>query len=397
MIVVAGPRQVGKTIMVQRVMAERRGMFVATEQTSPESMDPFDPRSSAQSAIAIAGSPPNEEWLIRQWTQARSRAAGAAAGETFVLAIDEIQKIPRWSEVVKGLWDADRAARLPLHVVLLGSSPWLLQKGLTESLAGRFETIRLAHWSYPEMQAAFDVSLDEYIYFGGYPGSGEFIRNESRWRQYIRDSLIDTHMEKDVLQMRRVEKRDLLRSLFELGCGAYSGQIVALDKLKGQLKDAGNVVTLADYLQLLSRAGLLTGLQMYSGAKHRQRASRPKLNVHNTALMAVLSGYDFAAAKADRTFWGRLVESAVGAHLINTASAECAVQYWRESPHEVDFVLSKAKSLTAIEVKSGERHVNPRGLAEFKAKYRNARDLIVGVGGIPLAEFLSGPADDWLG
>lgn len=395
MIVVSGPRQVGKSTMVRRVLDDYPSTFVAVDQPQDE-LAPFaNPQLGISISRAIPGEAPTAEWLIQHWAQARAKAKSLPEGQCFILAIDEIQKIRRWSEVVKGLWDADRAADLNLHVVLLGSSPWLMQKGLTESLAGRYELIRMSHWSYAETQEAFDFSLDEYLYFGGYPGSARLIREESRWRAYIRGALIHPNIEKDILQMTRVDKPALLKNLFELGCN-YSGQIISYTKLMGQLQDAGNTVTLAHYLDLLSQAGLLSGLSKYAGEQHRQRSSSPKLNALNTALVSALSGYSFAEARADRSHWGRLVESAVGAHLCNTASDNCQVQYWRESPSEVDFVLNDGRKLLAIEVKSGNTYAAPKGLSVFAGKYQQARQLIVGEGGIPLAEFLAYPARHWL-
>ncbi len=398
MIVVAGPRQIGKTTLVRQAISasQERAKFVSADQPIPDLADPFGQNDNRSATVTLAGTAPNAEWLVNQWTQARARARLLLEGEKYVLAIDEIQKISRWSEVIKGLWDADRAEDLPLHVILLGSSPWLMQKGLTESLAGRYEPIRMAHWSYSEMQEAFDFSLEEYIYFGGYPGSASLIQDERRWRQYVRSALIQPNIEKDILQMTRVDKPVLLKNLFELGCGAYSGQIISYTKLQGQLQDAGNTVTLAHYLDLLSQAGLLTGLAKYAGQKHRQRASSPKLNAHNTALISALAGYSFADARNDRTYWGRLVESAVGAHLINTTSDGVEVQYWRESPDEVDFVLSDGRKLVAIEVKSGAKFSAPKGLSVFAGKFKEARPLIVGEGGIPLPEFLSRSSEEWL-
>lgn len=395
MIVVSGPRQVGKSTMVRRVLERHPSTFVAVDQPQDE-LDPFaNERLGISTSRAIPGEAPTAEWLIQQWMQARARAKALPEGQCFILAIDEIQKIRRWSEVVKGLWDADRAADLNLHVVLLGSSPWLMQKGLTESLAGRYELIRMSHWSYTETQEAFDFSLDEYLYFGGYPGSARLIREESRWRGYIRGALIHPNIEKDILQMTRVDKPALLKNLFELGCN-YSGQIISYTKLLGQLQDAGNTVTLAHYLDLLSQAGLLSGLSKYAGEQHRQRSSSPKLNALNTGLISASSGYSFAEARADRSHWGRLVESAVGAHLCNTATDNCQVQYWRESPNEVDFVLNDGRRLLAIEVKSGSTYATPKGLSVFAGKYQQAQQLIVGEGGIPLAEFLAYPARHWL-
>lgn len=396
MIVVAGPRQVGKTTLVRQALSAYSSTFVAADQPLPEAIDHFGESTSTSLTQARAGSSPTADWLVRQWMQARAKAKLQPEGECHVLAVDEIQKIPRWSEVVKGLWDNDRAENLPLHIILLGSSPWLMQKGLTESLAGRYEPIRMAHWSYSEMQIAFDFSLDEYIYFGGYPGSAPLIRDESRWRQYVRSALIHPNIEMDILQMTRVDKPALLKALFELGCGAYSGQIIAFDKLRGQLVDAGNTTTLAHYLQLLSQAGLLTGLSKFAMQAFRKRASSPKLNAHNTALISALAGYTFAEAIGDRSYWGRLVESTVGAHLINTATNDCEIHYWRESPIEVDFVLTNGRKTLAIEVKSGAKYATPKGLEVFVGKFKEARSLIVGEGGIPLPEFLSHPADYWL-
>ncbi|MEE4378408.1 MAG: ATP-binding protein [Candidatus Competibacteraceae bacterium] len=401
MIVVAGPRQVGKSTLVRQVLGERpvnACHFVSTDQPLTDIADPFTtslPGTAALATQAIPGSQPTPEWLVQHWSQARTRARMLQGDERFVLAIDEVQKIPRWSEVVKGLWDADRAEGLNLHVILLGSSPWLMQKGLTESLAGRYELIRMNHWSYSEMQEAFDFLLDEYLYFGGYPGGAHLIREERRWREYVRDALIFPNIHKDILQMTRVDKPALLRNLFELGC-AYSGQIISYIKLQGQLQGAGNTVTLAHYLDLLSQAGLLTGLQKYAVQKHRQRSSSPKLNVLNTALISVITGYTFADARSDRSYWGRLVESAVGAHLCNTAPDNCQIHYWRESPNEVDFVLTSGRKLVAIEVKSGTAFAPPKGLSVFAGKFTQARSIVVGEGGISLTEFLSRPTEDWL-
>jgi len=399
MVVVAGPRQVGKTTLVRQALAEhqRESHFIAADQPTPEVVDPFDSQDALASTRRLAGSPVNAEWLVQQWTQARARARMLPEGRRYVLAIDEIQKIPRWSEIVKGLWDADRAENLPLHVVLLGSSPWLMQKGLTESLAGRYESIRMTHWSYEEMQTAFDFSLDEYVYFGGYPGSASasMIQDEARWRHYVRTALIQPNIQKDILQMTQVDKPALLKALFELGC-AYSGQIIAYNKLCGQLSDAGNTTTLAHYLELLSQAGLLSGLFKFAMQPCRKRASSPKLNVHNTALVSALAGYSFAEATGDRSYWGRLVESAVGAHLINTATEDSTVQYWREGSHEVDFVLTNGRKMLAIEVKSGAKHATPKGLEIFVGKFKNAKRIIVGKGGVSLAEFLLQPAGYWL-
>ncbi len=395
LIMVAGPRQVGKTTAIRHALQQfpkNRYRFLAVDQpddNDANTLDAFNSDTFEQDAGIRDGA-----WLVRQWQ--RARIATLQANGTYILVLDEIQKISRWSEVVKGLWDADRAQQLPLHVVLLGSSPLLMQKGMTESLLGRCELISLTHWSLLEMVDAFGVDLDEYIYFGGYPGSHNLIREETRWRAYVRNSLIQLSIAIDILQMTRVDKPALLKQLFQLGC-AYSGQLLSYTKMLGQLQDAGNTVTLAHYINLLADAGLLVGLQKYAGQEHRRRASIPKLNVLNTSLMAVASGYTKLEAKADRSYWGRIVESAVGAHLYNTGQPDCALYYWREGAHEVDFVLERGNKLCAIEVKSGASSGHVPGLAIFEQNFGTCQKLLIGEGGIGLAEFLSYPAEHWLG
>lgn len=373
--VVAGARQVGKTTLVEQVLA----------------------RLDAPSVFVSADEPTlgDASWLAAQWDRARITAsAGGKAGA--VLALDEIQKIPGWSETVKRLWDEDARARRPLKVVLLGSAPLLMQQGLTESLAGRFEIVHLPHWSYAEMRAAFGFSLDQYLYFGGYPGAAPLIKDPSRWRRYLLDALIETTIARDVLLMTRVDKPALLRRLFELGC-RYSGQVLSYTKMLGQLQDAGNATTLAHYLDLLAGAGMLTGLQKYAGQAVRQRGSSPKLQVFNTALMTAQSGLSPDEAKSDREFRGRLVESAVGAHLANAAAGgACELFYWRERNREVDFVVRVGRTVIAIEVKSGRAPASFPGLGAFAEAFRPKRTLLVGRDGIPLEEFFTKPIEHWL-
>ena len=394
LIFVAGPRQVGKTTLVRDALSQyprSHYHFIPVDQPDENNTSEFMP--AADTIQSLDASPRDAAWLVRQWQ--RARAAARSSSDGHILILDEIQKIPRWSEAVKGLWDADRAEKLKLHVVLLGSSPLLMQKGMSESLTGRYELIRVTHWSFLEMHEAFDFDLDDYLYFGGYPGSAPFIRNESRWRNYVNGSLIEPSIEKDILMMTRVDKPALLKQLFLLGC-SYSGQILSYDKMLGQLQDAGNTTTLARYLEMLGNAGLIYGLQKYAGQQHRRRASSPKFNVLNNALMSAGSGYTKAEAKADRSYWGRLVESAVGAHLYNTGHPDCRLHYWRESSREVDFVIERGKKRTAIEVKSGSASGHVSGLDLFAENFGKCRKLLVGDGGIPLVEFLSYPAEHWL-
>ena len=284
----------------------------------------------------------------------------------------------------------------PLKVALLGSAPLLVAQGLTESLAGRFELLHLPHWSFAEMRAAFGFSLDQYLFYGGYPGAAPLVRQPQRWARYIADSLIETSISRDVLLLTRVDKPALLRRLFELAC-RYSGQALSYTKMLGQLHDAGNATTLAHYLDLLGGAGLVTGLQKYAGDVARSRGSSPKLQVLNTALLTAQSGLTLAEARADGEFWGRLVESAVGAHLANAAvGGECALYYWRERNQEVDFVVKAGRRLVAIEVKSGRAPQAHRGTAAFVAAFKPQRSLLVGGDGIELGEFLSRPALHWI-
>ena len=310
--------------------------------------------------------------------------------------LDEIQKASGWSESVKRLWDEDTRAKRRLKVVLLGSAPLLVQQGLTESLAGRFELLRLPHWSLAEMHAAFGFSVDQYVYFGGYPGAAPLASEPDRWRRYILDALVETTIARDVLLLTRVDKPALLRRLFDLGC-RYSGQVLSYTKMLGQLHDAGNTTTLAHYLDLLGGAGLLVGLAKFSGRAVRQRGSSPKLQVLNTALMTAQTGLLFDEARVDREFWGRLVESAVGAHIANAAAAgTCELFYWRERNREVDFVVRAGKSVVAIEVKSTRRRDALPGMGAFSEAVRSSRALLVGGDGIALGEFLSQPVENWV-
>ncbi|MGY6554098.1 MAG: ATP-binding protein [Wenzhouxiangella sp.] len=370
--IVTGARQVGKTTLVQQVT---------------EAMD-LPVRFASADEPALRG----RDWLVSQWEAARFELAEAGG----ILVIDEIQKVEQWSEAVKRLWDEDSRQQRPLKVVLLGSAPLLLQQGLTESLAGRFETLHLPHWSFSEMQEAFDFSLEDYLYYGGYPGAAPLAGQPERWRRYILDALVETTISRDVLLLTRVDKPALMRRLFELGC-RFSGQVLSYTKMLGQLQDAGNTTTLAHYLELLEAAGMLTGLQKYAGNAVRQRGSSPKLQVFNTALMTALSGLSPEQARADSEFYGRLMESAVGAHLLNgAAQGACELYYWRQGDREVDFVVRAAQRLFAIEVKSTARRGALSGMAAFRKDFEPDRALLVGADGIDVAQFLSRPIEDWI-
>lgn len=371
--VVAGPRQVGKTTLVQQV-CEASGLPV-------------------QFASADEPTLRGPEWIGQQWEIARLMLGKHGA----VLVLDEVQKVAGWSEAVKRLWDADTRKKCPLKVILLGSAPLLIQRGLSESLAGRFEVSHLPHWSAEEMRQAFGWTIQQSIFYGGYPGAAPLISDHDRWARYVRDSLIETTLARDVLLLSRVDKPALLRRMFELGC-RYSGQILSYTKMIGQLQDAGNTTTLAHYLELLGAAGMLTGFSKYAGEIVRSRGSSPKLQVFDTALLSALSGYRFEEAKADREYWGRLTESAVGAHLANAAAAgKCEVFYWRDRNREVDFVVRAGRRLVAIEVKSGRARESLPGMQAFNEAFKPDRLLLVGEDGIAVEDFLRKPIEHWIG
>ena len=365
--VLAGPRQVGKTTLVRQVVQE------LTIPYSVEVADAVDPKDS--------------DWIRRIWEGARTTMTLRGEQER-LLVIDEIQKICNWSEVVKREWDEDTRRHIQLKVVLLGSSRLLLKKRLTESLAGRFELIRLGHWSYLEMREAFGMTLDQYIYFGGYPGAAPLVEDEKRWRKYIKDSLVAPSIEKDVLMTSTIYKPALMKQLFELGC-SYSAEMLSLTKLMEQLQDAGNVTTLAAYLELLDQCTLLKGLQKYAHDDARKRSSIPKYQVYNNALLTAYKGRSFLTDRIDTKLWGRWVESAIGAHLIGSAEElDYQIFYWRESSLEVDFILVNKDEVTAIEVKSGRRGMNS-GLPAFAKTFHPHRSFVVGTGGVSIEDFLS--------
>lgn len=398
--ILAGPRQVGKTTLVSQVLGERPAasfrMIAADPQALPSALAP-----TARDAMH-PHLPPSREWLQAEWTIAAERAAAWEVSDLarstehalpFTFVVDEVQKVEQWSSLIKGLWDAARARGATMHVVLLGSAPLLVQQGLTESLTGRYELVRMGQWSFAEMSEAFGITLDQYIHFGGYPGSAPLIPDEERWRHYVRSSIVEPSIERDVLAMTRVDRPALLRQLFELGC-AYSAQVLSLDKVSGQL-GRGHTLTLADNLARLSQAGLLSGLQKYAGQVVRQRRSPPKFQVHDNALMTAMSSYGFDEAWKDRSHWGRQVESTVGAHLINTADADTKLFYWNESDKEVDFIVEHRGRLAAIEVKLAAGTGAHAGLHEFCRRHTECKPWLVGSEALPLGEFLQRPASYW--
>lgn len=364
--VIIGPRQVGKTTMVNQVVKDLHAPYLFV---------------SADALPLGSGI-----WLQQQWEYARLKLKQENSKE-FVLIIDEIQKINQWSDTVKLLWDEDTRLKVNIKLVLLGSSRLLIQKGLTESLAGRFELIYMGHWTYSEMKEAFDYSVDDFVWFGGYPGSAALVHDEVRWKEYMLHAIIESSISKDILMLTRIDKPALMKKLFELGC-LYAGQILSYTKMIGQLQDAGNTTTLSHYLGLLHTAGLLGGIEKYAGDIIRKRSSSPKFLVHNNALISAQSFLTKRQVINDAAAWGRMVESAVGAHILNSSlSNHSQLFYWRENILEVDFILEKNNELIALEVKSNDE-ADFRGLEAFKKLYNPKKTILVGAKGIPVAEFL---------
>ena len=373
--VLAGPRQTGKTTLIRQVLQKAR----------------------VPSHYASADEPALRDrvWIEQQWNVGRRLAEGPRRPRRAALVLDEIQKIPGWSETVKALWDQDTRERRPLHVAVLGSAPLLVQRGLSESPAGRFEVVPVPHWSFPEMRDAFGWGPEQFIYYGGYPGAAPLIRDPGRWRRYILDSLVEPTISRDILLMQRVDRPALLRRLFELGC-RYSGQVLSYTKVLGQLQDSGNTTTLAHYLDLLRGCGLLEGLGKYAGQAVRQRSSSPKFQVHNNALITAQGDLSFQEALQRPEVWGRLVESAVGAHLVNAGrTSGIGVFYWSDRNREVDFVLHRGGKVIAVEVKSGRRRTALPGMEAFAHEFPVHKMLLVGGGGIPIEEFLAAPPEEW--
>ncbi|MFD2581839.1 ATP-binding protein [Pedobacter vanadiisoli] len=365
--VLVGPRQIGKTTLISQLVKEINTPYIF------------------ESADTVAAS--DRTWIELIWYNTRELLKEPGVDE-YLLVIDEIQKIDNWSEIVKRLWDEDMRNGVNLKVILLGSSRLLIQQGLTESLAGRFELTYMGHWSFTEMESAFGFTAEEYVWFGGYPGSAGLIKEEERWKNYVSNALIETSISKDILMLTRVDKPALMKRLFELGC-LYSSQILSFTKIIGQLSDAGNTTTLSHYLQLLDTAGLLGGIEKFAADVIRKRSSSPKFQVHNNALVSAQRNELFEEIRKQPAEWGRMVESSIGAHLLNSSFAEgYKVFYWRHRNDEIDFVLEKRGKTIGLEVKSTGLISGTSGMDAFSKMYKPDKILLVGAGGLPWQEFL---------
>lgn len=399
-VAVVGPRQTGKTTLVRQALKRAR---------VPAWHIAVDDRAVLNGGLWPNGGRRDAEWLARVWEAAREEARMSERG--FVLALDEVQHVKDWSRLVKGLWDRDRAEQLPLRVVVLGSAPWDMLTGISESLVGRFMPVHVRQWSLREMVAAFGLSVEEYLLFGGYPRAARWRHDWAAWHRYIVETIVEPTVNRDILGLTRVDKPALMRRLMQL-IPRCSGQILSYNKMLGQLQDAGNTTTLARYLDLLGNAGLATGLSQYSDQPHAGRASSPKLNVLDPAIMTSALGYHPKEAQRDRALWGRIVESAVGAHLHNTLPAAGKLHYWRQrhrgGVREVDFVLARGPRVLGVEVKSGGTGGITKNFEAFRERFPKARTLLVVPPGgrqpqqgardgrVPLDQFLWESASYWL-
>ncbi|MCL2100337.1 MAG: ATP-binding protein [Fibromonadales bacterium] len=365
--IISGPRQTGKTTAVLQALEE----------------------CGLQSRFASADDPSlnSVEWIRNEWEQARLEQKRAE--QDFILVIDEIQKIPQWSGMVKLLWDEDSRRKNPLKIILTGSSTLLLQKGLKESLAGRFELLYCPHWNFAECKEAFGYTLEDFLYFGGYPGAAILRKNEERWARYIGNSIVEPSISQDILFMEEIRKPALMKALFTLGA-SYSAQEISYTKILGQLQDAGNTVTIAHYLELLAKANIICGLQKFSENKLKVKQSSPRFMVFDTSLMTYSCGASRKSFLENATARGHLTESATGAYLLSRSREEgFDVYWWRDRDKEVDFVLQKGKDIVAIEVKSGRaKHIG--GYLDFKKKYPKARGFVIGASNCSLEDFLLG-------
>lgn len=365
--IVMGPRQVGKSTLVGQFT---EGISVPFDFFAADGVNRFD-----------------SSWIPNKWQQVRMRM-DIHSEQEHILIIDEVQKIRGWSEQVKKEWDEDSRSHRNLKVILLGSSRLLLQKGLEESLEGRFETIKMGYWDWQEMHEAFGFSMDEYVYFGGFPGLAPDIQDEDRWRNLMEDSIISPILTRDILEIEEIRNPALLRQVFELAC-IESAKELSLTKMQGTM-NSGTVPTIKNYLDILNKSMIVQPLQNYSPSRVKEKQSVPKMQVFNNAFRNRFGTFSFDEARVDPAEWGRLVESAVGAHLANRAMTDdYELFYWRnERRQECDYVLRKGQALVAIEVKSGSVDKTV-GFEKFKERFADkvTAAFIVGPHALPLDDF----------
>ena len=350
--VLVGPRQVGKTTGVRQLMGQQ----------------PWPHHYANADDVLVS----DRDWLLAQWQQALLLGDGA------LLVIDEIQKVANWPETIKAMWDAKPGR---LRLLLLGSSALQIQAGITESLAGRFELLRVYHWTFAELQAAFDYDLPRYLSFGGYPGAVAMEHDPDRWYAYMKDAIVEAVIGKDILQSHKVANPALFRQAFQILC-AYPAQEISYTKLLGQLQAKGNTDLVKHYIDLYGGAFLLHALQKYSPKAWLSRSSSPKMLPACPALYSMAAGVNVSQNAEQR---GRAFELAVGAELVQQPGQ---LFYWRERHDEVDFVYQYRDQLYAIEVKSG-RKKSAKGLSAFCAQVPQSLRVIISLDNF--AQFSSNP------
>ena len=420
MLCVTGPRQSGKTTLVQQALRrlDRPSIYLPVEnpraaefrESAGQRGRPLPPDTFPASPAVL-----DTQGLVHAWHMARSLAARSPRGA--VLVLDDIQAIADWTATAKGLWDRDRFEESRLRVVLISPMPALKQPGQTEGMTGRFQVMNIPHWSFSEMAEAFGFGVREYVYFGGHPETAKFIdaheysrkdpgrqpvavleevrARERAWHAYVHSSIVGCSVRGDTVAMHYVEKPALMAQLFLFGC-AYSGQVLSYRKMLGLFSARDNNASIRHYFDLLFTAGLISRIGCYSRNLLPWVKGNPKLNVRNTALMSSSFSYTFMEAQADGVFWGRLTKSAVGAHLCNAASSRMRCCYWQHNGNQVDYVLRGARRTVAVEVQSGKTPRTRHGFNAFRAQYPEAELLSVGGRGVPLKEFLSTPPDYWV-
>jgi len=349
-----GPRQVGKTTLLLALEERYKSRAIYVSADTPE-----------------AGLP---SWADGVWRRALDRTGHDAA----ILLIDEIQYLPQWSHWLKARFDEVTRKKIPLHVVVTGSSSLKIGAGAKETMAGRFERLTLTHWGAADLTkflgVSGDIAPERIVSHGGYPGAVTYWNDPARWRTYLRDSVIEPAIGRDILQLEVVRKPALLRQLFALAV-AHPAEILSLEKIAGSLAEKGALETLAHYMELLSDAFLVAGLQRYAGDEIRRRRSPPKLVVLNNALLAGSRASSPPGTQSNPSEWGRWLENACIAFAINAGQEAF---YWREEPWEVDAVIRGSWGRWLLEVKSGDYGIaDLRGLAQAVAKFPDFQPIVI--------------------
>ncbi|MES2273119.1 MAG: ATP-binding protein [Chlamydiota bacterium] len=369
-----GPRQVGKTTLLLELEKTfgKQAFYVALD--SPEASLPG--------------------FWERFWARIEREAQ---SGETIFVLLDEAHVLPEWSARLKAEWDRLVKAKLPIHIVATGSSALKLATDSRESLAGRFERLTLTHWMPSYFAEAFHLlpqeAIDIFIKMGAYPGAFSYIHDFPRWKAYVRDSIVETAIGRDILSLAPIRKPALLRQVFAI-CMAAPAQIISLQKIMGQLQDAGTIETIAHYLSLLEEAFLVAAVPKYSAKEIRMRASPPKIVVLSNALLAATDQTMPPNPKKDPERFGAWVENACLGLAWNSGQK---VSYWREEPFEVDGVIEGSWGKWAIEVKTGSfNSTDLRGLFEFTKQHPSFRPLVLcDVGEVESAERVGLTALPW--